>query len=237
MLTRRTFIRSTGATGLILGTSGLATPALAQGAKIKIGYVSPQTGPLASFAESDAFNIQSFLGTEAGANFEVIVKDSQSNPNRAAEVAKELISRDEVNLILVASIYFLLRNVVLRPMHQLQNALVALNAGDADLSMRIAPAKVNEIDAVIDSFTMPDWYTLNARDHDYGSSSPVVFQYGDRALVATSSKSGIIYLSDAVNLGGRDHQSTLYTSPRFSNDADVFERDAIPVPKGPIDTW
>ena len=70
---------------------------------IKIGYVSPQTGPLASFAESDAFNIQAFLATEAGANFEVIVKDSQSNPNRAAEVAKELISRDEVNLILVAS--------------------------------------------------------------------------------------------------------------------------------------
>src|SRR3990167_701499 len=103
MLTRRTFIRSTGATGLILGTSGLAAPALAQGAKIKIGYVSPQTGPLASFAESDAFNIQSFLGTEAGANFEVIVKDSQSNPNRAAEVASELILQYGVSMIVVAS--------------------------------------------------------------------------------------------------------------------------------------
>ena len=31
-----------------------------------------------------------------GWDVEVIVKDSQSNPNRAAEVAKELISRDEV---------------------------------------------------------------------------------------------------------------------------------------------
>jgi hypothetical protein len=30
------------------------------------------------------------------ANFEVIVKDSQSNPNRAADVAKELIVDDEV---------------------------------------------------------------------------------------------------------------------------------------------
>ena len=38
-----------------------------------------------------------------GLDVEVIVKDSQSNPNRAAEVAKELIVRDEVNLILVAS--------------------------------------------------------------------------------------------------------------------------------------
>jgi len=103
MLNRRSFIKSTGATGLILGTSGLAAPALAQGARIKIGYVSPQTGPLASFAESDAFNIQAFLATEAGANFEVIVKDSQSNPNRAAEVASELILQDEVSMIVVAS--------------------------------------------------------------------------------------------------------------------------------------
>ena len=81
---------------------------------------------------------------------------------------------------------------------------------------------MSDDNAVVDSFTMPDWYALNARDHDYGSSSPVVFPFGDRALVATSSKSGIIYLSDPLNLGGRDHHTTLYTSPRFSNDADAF---------------
>jgi branched-chain amino acid transport system substrate-binding protein len=103
MLTRRKFIKSTGATGLWLATPGLAAPAIAQGAKIRIGYVSPQSGPLASFAESDAFNIQSFLATSAGANFEVIVKDSQSNPNRAAEVASELILDDGVSMIVVAS--------------------------------------------------------------------------------------------------------------------------------------
>ena len=40
-----------------------------------------------------------------GANYaiEVMVKDSQSNPNRAAEVAKELIVNDEIDLMLVAS--------------------------------------------------------------------------------------------------------------------------------------
>jgi branched-chain amino acid transport system substrate-binding protein len=104
MLTRRRFLKSTAATGLTLATaSSLAAPALAQGAKIRIGYVSPQTGPLAAFAESDAYNIEAFLASEAGANFEVIVKDSQSNPNRAAEVAKELIVDDEINLMLVAS--------------------------------------------------------------------------------------------------------------------------------------
>ncbi len=103
MLTRRKFLRTSAATGLTLAASGLAAPAIAQGAKIKLGYVSPQSGPLAGFAESDAYNINAFLATEAGANFEVIVKDSQSNPNRAAEVAKELIVNDEIDLMLVAS--------------------------------------------------------------------------------------------------------------------------------------
>ena len=103
MITRRKFLRSSAATGLTLAASGLAAPAIAQGAKIKLGYVSPQTGPLAGFAESDAFNIEAFLASEIGKNFEVIVKDSQSNPNRAAEVAKELILNDGVSLMLAAS--------------------------------------------------------------------------------------------------------------------------------------
>jgi branched-chain amino acid transport system substrate-binding protein len=103
MLTRRILLQSAGATGLVAITGGLASPAIAQGAKIKLGYVSPQSGPLAGFAESDAYNIAAFLATEIGKNFEVIVKDSQSNPNRAAEVAKELIVSDEIDLMLVAS--------------------------------------------------------------------------------------------------------------------------------------
>ncbi|MCX7890488.1 MAG: ABC transporter substrate-binding protein [Rhodobacteraceae bacterium] len=103
MLTRRRFLKSTTAAGLGLAAGGLAAPAIAQGAKLKLGYVSPQSGPLAAFAESDGYNIDAFLATRAGAEFEVVVKDSQSNPNRAAEVAKELIVDDEVDMILVAS--------------------------------------------------------------------------------------------------------------------------------------
>ncbi|MDZ4088820.1 MAG: ABC transporter substrate-binding protein [Tabrizicola sp.] len=103
MITRRTLLTSGAATGLALATPGLFAPAIAQGAKIRIGYVSPQSGPLAGFAESDAYNIEAFLATEVGQNFEVIVKDSQSDPNRAASVAKELIVDDEINLMIVAS--------------------------------------------------------------------------------------------------------------------------------------
>jgi len=103
MITRRKLLKTSAASGLALATPGLFAPAIAQGAKIRIGYVSPQSGPLAGFAESDAFNIDAFLASDVGQNFEVIVKDSQSDPNRAAAVAKELIVDDEVNLMVVAS--------------------------------------------------------------------------------------------------------------------------------------
>tara|TARA_Y100000385_G_scaffold203621_1_gene210972 strand:+ start:2376 stop:3599 length:1224 start_codon:yes stop_codon:yes gene_type:complete len=86
-----------------MAAGGLAAPAFAQGKKIRLGYVSPQSGPLAAFSDADQFIIDGFLQSEGGANFEVIVKDSQSNPNRAAEVAKELIIDDEIDMMLVAS--------------------------------------------------------------------------------------------------------------------------------------
>ncbi|KIC47661.1 ABC transporter substrate-binding protein [Ruegeria sp. ANG-S4] len=103
MITRRKLLQSTAATGLGLAAGGLAAPAIAQGAKIKLGYVSPQSGPLAAFSEADTYILENFAASEAGANFEVIIKDSQSNPNRAADVAGELIVDDEVDLMLVAS--------------------------------------------------------------------------------------------------------------------------------------
>ena len=104
-LPRRRFLKASAAGTTVLATGGLSSVAFGQGTPIRIGYVSPQSGPLAAFAEADAFIIDGFLAAakEAGANYEVIVKDSQSNPNRAAEVANELIVEDEVSLMLVGS--------------------------------------------------------------------------------------------------------------------------------------
>jgi branched-chain amino acid transport system substrate-binding protein len=109
---RRRFLQTTAAAGAVAAASPLFAPAVhAANARIKIGYVTPQSGPLAAFAASDDFNIKGFMEAtkgvveSAGSTFdvEVVVKDSQSNPNRAAEVAKELIVDDEVDLMLVAS--------------------------------------------------------------------------------------------------------------------------------------
>jgi branched-chain amino acid transport system substrate-binding protein len=94
------------------GTTTLFAPSVRAANKpIRIGYVSPKSGPLAAFAEADDFVLGEFRkyikdGVKVGSQtypVEVITKDSQSNPNRAAEVAKELITRDNVGLIVVGA--------------------------------------------------------------------------------------------------------------------------------------
>ena len=107
---RRTLIKYSAASSAALAT-GVCAPAIAQAKTIKLGYVSPQTGPLAAFAEADNFIIANFKDASKGGlrigsttyAIDVVVRDSQSNPNRAAEVAKELIVRDKIDLMLVAS--------------------------------------------------------------------------------------------------------------------------------------
>jgi branched-chain amino acid transport system substrate-binding protein len=108
---RRGFMKASAATGAALATGSVFAPAVRAAQTLKLGYVSPQTGPLAPFAEADKFIISSFLDTVKGGvkvgsatlPVEVTVKDSQSNPNRAAEVAKELIVSNKIDLMLVAS--------------------------------------------------------------------------------------------------------------------------------------
>ncbi|MBJ7579342.1 ABC transporter substrate-binding protein [Devosia sp. MC532] len=104
---RRFFL---GATSLV-AVAAMAPGVFAQEQTVKIGYVTPQTGPLAAFAEADEYVIAQVNELLAGGietasgkvNVEIIVRDSQSSPNRASEVARELIVDDEVQLIVVAS--------------------------------------------------------------------------------------------------------------------------------------
>ncbi|MCB2051316.1 MAG: ABC transporter substrate-binding protein [Novosphingobium sp.] len=110
-ITRRRLLQN-GAVGAALVSSlGFTRLARATDGVIKIGFVTPKTGPLAGFAESDDYIISGFNSvfkdgiTIDGTNYgvELIVKDSQSNPNRAADVAAELILDDQVNLMVVSS--------------------------------------------------------------------------------------------------------------------------------------
>jgi len=108
--TRRSVLRGLAA-GLAAPGILTSTRAYAQSPTIKVGFVTPTTGPLAGFAEADDYILEGLRAQFAGGlanngksyNIEIIKKDSQSNPNRAAEVAAELILNDEVDIITAAA--------------------------------------------------------------------------------------------------------------------------------------
>src|SRR5471032_1540658 len=108
-ISRRTLVKT--GIGAIAAPAVLRVlPAQAQSATIKIGHVSPRTGPLAGFGEADSFILEQVRGilakglANSGKTYkvEIISKDSQSSGSRAAEVASELILGDKVNLLVGA---------------------------------------------------------------------------------------------------------------------------------------
>ena len=105
-ISRRTLVKT--GLGALAAPAVLRTlPAEAQSQVIKIGHVSPKTGPLAGFGEADGFILEQVRGIlnqglpNGGKTYkvEIISKDSQSSGSRAAEVASQLILGDKVNLI------------------------------------------------------------------------------------------------------------------------------------------
>ena len=107
---RRKFLGTTA--GIIAAPAILKhTRAYAADPVIKVGHVSPRTGPLAGFAEADDYVLKGVQAALSGGvenngkkyQIEIISKDSQSNPNRAAEVTADLILGDEVDIIVAAS--------------------------------------------------------------------------------------------------------------------------------------
>jgi branched-chain amino acid transport system substrate-binding protein len=98
------------------GAAAIASPWTFQSTRsaprlVKIGMVSPETGPIAAFGEADQFvlaGVRKAIGDGiiiAGEKHpvQIIYKDSQSNPNRAAEVTAQLINNDKVDLVIGSS--------------------------------------------------------------------------------------------------------------------------------------
>lgn len=119
---RRQFLRAVRAAG-VAALAGGAAAACASGARtadaaagpddvIRIGYVSPETGALAPFGEADRF-VADVMSAFLAANpvsvggrahrVEILRRDSQSDSNRAGDVAAGLVLDDRVHLMLVSA--------------------------------------------------------------------------------------------------------------------------------------
>jgi branched-chain amino acid transport system substrate-binding protein len=115
-------LRGLGAGALAAGAGGVLA-ACSSGGKgaqsgpslntITIGYIAPFTGSLSGFASGDKFVINTIRSTKAYANgfrvggrkydVNILVSDSQSNPSRASDLARQLILDNNVDLLLTSS--------------------------------------------------------------------------------------------------------------------------------------
>ncbi|WP_128379427.1 ABC transporter substrate-binding protein [Streptomyces cavernae] len=117
-LSRRSVLRGTAGAAGLLSTGGLLTAcggikesSAQSDAVLRIGYVSPTTGPAAGFGEPNAYLMKKMRAAFKGGlkiggkkySVEIIDRDSQSNPQNAAQVATDLINGEKIDLMLVTS--------------------------------------------------------------------------------------------------------------------------------------
>jgi len=102
-----------GATSTTAGaTTTTASAGVEMGAELKMGFVSPLTGPLASFGVPDKYCADRWreacgdglvCGDGKKHPVTIEVMDSQSDSNRSAQVAGDLINNTKVDIMMVAS--------------------------------------------------------------------------------------------------------------------------------------
>ncbi|MBN1459910.1 MAG: ABC transporter substrate-binding protein [Armatimonadetes bacterium] len=97
-----------GATGTTAGAATTVSAAAEGGRTIKLGFISPMTGTLAVFSIADEWMLAHTRNALKGGivtgdgkrrDVEIIVKDSQSDSNRASQVAGDLILQDKVDML------------------------------------------------------------------------------------------------------------------------------------------
>jgi branched-chain amino acid transport system substrate-binding protein len=108
-LSRRNVLLA-GAGAAALPLSGSFSPAFAAD-KLTVGFISPITGPLGGFGQTDGYVLSLVRKalekglTIGGKTYEVEIldRDTQSDPSRAGQLAKDLITNSGVDLMLAVS--------------------------------------------------------------------------------------------------------------------------------------
>jgi hypothetical protein len=60
------------------------------------------------------------------------------------------------------------------------------------------------------TLSVKDWYAAGASEF---SSTPLIFEYKGKNLIAATTRDGRAHLLDTANLGGADHKTALFTTP------------------------
>lgn len=173
------------AAAALVTTLGLGA---AQADTIKIGYISPLTGSHAEFSQTDPFvlgKMKDLLKSGLTINgkkydVEIISRDSQSNNDRASNLASQLITKNKVDLLLI------------------QDSLSSITAADQ--------AELNGVPAISTMMPWQAWMFPRKGDPKVGFKWSYHFFWGLEDVVgaykdiwtstATNKKVGAIYSAD-----------------------------------------
>jgi branched-chain amino acid transport system substrate-binding protein len=110
-VSRRGLVKSAGAAALAAALAPRGVFAAGAEGKLRVGFISPRTGALAGFGEADGYILELVRkalasGLKVGDKtftVEILDRDTQSDPQRAGQLAKTLINSDKIDLMLCIS--------------------------------------------------------------------------------------------------------------------------------------
>ena len=128
---RRRIVQALGAAGA-LGTLGAISPALAQSAKLKVGFMLPYTGTYAALGRAIENGFKLYVkeqgGRLGGREIEYFTVDDESEPAKAADNVNKLIKRDNVDVI-VGTVHSGVQMAIVKAARDNNTLLIIPNAG------------------------------------------------------------------------------------------------------------
>jgi branched-chain amino acid transport system substrate-binding protein len=121
------------AAGAAVATTGLARPALAQGAPLRVGMMLPFSGTFAALGENIAAAFELFVaekgGRLGGRALQIIRLDDESNPATAVQNVNRLVGRDRAE-VLVGTVHSGVAMALVQASRERGIPLIIPNAGN-----------------------------------------------------------------------------------------------------------
>ncbi len=136
LITRRSALKAVGgaaATGLLV--RAFPTPAIAQAAPLRIGFMLPYTGTYASLAKNidGAFRqyVEEKGGKLGGRSLEYVMVDDQAEPSKATDNMNKLVDRDKVDVV-VGTVHSGVQMAMVKIARESGKLMIIPNAGADD---------------------------------------------------------------------------------------------------------
>lgn len=208
---------------LLAATTCLAAPALAQDDEtLKIGLIFTLSGPAAVLGEMgrDGFLLAAEnIGEIGGMKTEIVVVDDEQKPDIAANKARELVERDEVDIV-VGPIFSNILGAIMKPVTDSGAILISPNAGTSNFAG--AECNRNFFVTSYQNDQMHEVMGAYAQQQGYGNVFLLApnYQAGKDSLAGfKNSYSGGVAGEIFTQLGQLDYQSELAQIAAMQPDA------------------